>query len=759
LKGAKPWHQIPFQEVRYSTIESPCITQELTEINCFLSKIPVQYNQFMESEKGINFGTVEEITEISAMRQVTLLILVVLIVLKCNAQSGFVGDMASTNWTLYQDPGSTGTVNFTPTTLTMTSSNGLTFSFYQNLVYLYAPVSGNYSFHWMHTTADNHLYDDASYYLNGFYFSLTESMVQSAASGDVSFYAEAGTMIGFTVFTNDDAYGASTLVISNYTWPVLITGCMDPVACNYNALANDSASCTYALPYLTCLGTCVNDADGDGICDELEVVGCMDPIGCNYLASATDEAECTYPAIEHDCAGNCLDDADGDGVCDAFEVLGCQNPNGCNFEPLATDSGYCQVPAPGFNCNGACLNDSDGDGVCDENEIPGCNIAGSCNYYPYATDPIECTHPQFALDCNGVCLQDTDGDGVCNEFELAGCQDSSACNFDALATDSAACVFAVNGYQCDGTCVADQDGDGVCDALEIVGCSHPGACNYNPLSTDEGTCVFPLWGYDCWGNCLSDLDNDGVCDVNEIVGCTDSLACDFLPQATDSSSCSYPVFGYQCDGSCINDSDGDGICDEFEWAGCMDSLACNYDVLATDSSFCVYPQPELCNGVDDDCNGTPDDGLAMITYYVDNDNDGFGDGFLTTTCLTLGLGAAVLDGDCNDGDVFIHPGADEVLDNDIDEDCDGILGTGISEWNQESVALYPNPSSGEVIIQSMHDIYCQIQVMTLQGQVVREEKMQGKTTFNWSSLASGVYLVVITDEEGSITAMKWEKRD
>ncbi|NIR40671.1 MAG: hypothetical protein GWN07_32990, partial [Actinobacteria bacterium] len=32
---------------------------------------------------------------------------------------------------------------------------------------------------------------------------------------------------------------------------------------------------------------------------------------------------------------------------------------------------------------------------------------------------------------------------------------------------------------------------------------------------------------------------------------------------------------------------------------------------------------EVCNGVDDDCNGTIDDGVTT-TYYEDTDGDGFG---------------------------------------------------------------------------------------------------------------------------------------
>ena len=73
-----------------------------------------------------------------------------------------------------------------------------------------------------------------------------------------------------------------------------------------------------------CDGNCLNDADGDGVCDEFEVAGCTDAAACNYNADATDEdGSCTYAEEGYDCDGNCLNDMDGDGVCDEFEVAGC----------------------------------------------------------------------------------------------------------------------------------------------------------------------------------------------------------------------------------------------------------------------------------------------------------------------------------------------------------------------------------------------------------------------------------------------------
>ncbi len=55
--------------------------------------------------------------------------------------------------------------------------------------------------------------------------------------------------------------------------PTAVYGCMDELACNYNSTATISnGSCTYpAQTYLNCDGTCINDTDADGVCNELEV--------------------------------------------------------------------------------------------------------------------------------------------------------------------------------------------------------------------------------------------------------------------------------------------------------------------------------------------------------------------------------------------------------------------------------------------------------------------------------------------------------
>ena len=186
------------------------------------------------------------------------------------------------------------------------------------------------------------------------------------------------------------------------------TGCMDMTACNFDAAnefeANDE--CEYADAGYDCEGNCLMDMDMDGICDEFEVPGCTDNTACNYNADATDDdGSCVFAdeACE-ECAEDgsvVLNDADGDGVCDEDEIEGCFDETACNYNPDVTDvnNDLCEYAEDYYDCNGDCVNDADGDGVCDELEVAGCTNAIACNYDELATDDDgSCAFPGDACD-------------------------------------------------------------------------------------------------------------------------------------------------------------------------------------------------------------------------------------------------------------------------------------------------------------------------------------------------------------------------
>ena len=77
---------------------------------------------------------------------------------------------------------------------------------------------------------------------------------------------------------------------------------------------------------------------------------------------------------------------------------------------------------------------------------------------------------------------------------------------------------------------------------------------------------------------------------------------------------------------------------------------------------------EVCNGVDDDCDGTEDVDAVDAAGFVDADGDGFGDDRADRVCdLTVAVG-----GDCDDSDATVAPSRPERW-NGVDDDCDGTV--------------------------------------------------------------------------------------
>lgn len=207
------------------------------------------------------------------------------------------------------------------------------------------------------------------------------------------------------------------------------------------------------------------------------VSGCNDPVACNYSPSANaNDGTCNYPDPGYDCTGACAGDADSDGVCDANEYQGCGDEMACNFDALVDAENQvadsCQYPLDlygevYFNCNGTCINDADGDGTCDEDEVAGCTYSAACNYQAGATE--EDGSCQFAdpwRDCAGACLFDLNGDGICDEPGMGGCTYPEADNYDAAAAfDDGSCAFP------EGNCIFDSNGDGgvnITDLLDML---------------------------------------------------------------------------------------------------------------------------------------------------------------------------------------------------------------------------------------------------------------------------------------------------
>ncbi len=223
----------------------------------------------------------------------------------------------------------------------------------------------------------------------------------------------------------------------------------------------------------------------------------------------------------------------------------------------------------------------------------------------------------------------------------------------------------------------DVDGDGFFaeeDCDDADGSVHPGAeetcdgidndCDGLVDDADDS-----VEGQGTW---FADLDQDGfgnpasselACEAPE-GSVADDTDCDdlnpaFFPGA-DESDCTDPA-DYNCDGSVgFSDADGDGF------AACED---------CDDGSPTVSPLgTEVCDGVDNDCDGTvdEDDAVDAVTWFADSDVDGTGDDAVSVEACEAPSGYVSDDSDCDDTDGSVHPGALETCDG-LDNDCDALV--------------------------------------------------------------------------------------
>lgn len=85
---------------------------------------------------------------------------------------------------------------------------------------------------------------------------------------------------------------------------------------------------------------------------------------------------------------------------------------------------------------------------------------------------------------------------------------------------------------------------------------------------------------------------------------------------------------------------------------------------------------EVCDGVENNCDGQTDENFPLFTYHLDMKGDGFGGVNSMTSGDSLTPGYSTNPQDCNDGDSLIHPLASEVCDS-IDNNCNGIHNEGL----------------------------------------------------------------------------------
>jgi len=401
-------------------------------------------------------------------------------------------------------------------------------------------------------------------------------------------------------------------------------------------------------------GTFHADLDGDGYGDpDSTTVACDQPSNTVADDSDCDDSDATaFPGATETCDGDDEDcdalvddddpdvtgqttsylDLDGDGYGNAsYSLQSCEVPSGYVVNDLDCDDAHASANPLGTEvCDGL---DNDCDSDVDE-------------------------------DLDVTYYADADGDGHGDpDASLESCSEPSGyvtSGTDCDDTDPA--ISPVATEVCDG---ADNDCDGTTDQDAV----------------DAGT-----WYADADGDSFGDVDASstsceaGTQEVADDTDCDDSDAAD-NPDASEVCNDTDD----DCDGHVDDDDpdvadastfyaddDGDGYGD----AGDARSACEAPSGYVADDQDCDDAHPEaspagteVCDGLDNDCDGDIDDGLDQ-TWYADTDGDGHGDPDSTTVDCSEPSGHVSDATDCDDTDPAISPVATEVCDG-VDNDCDG----------------------------------------------------------------------------------------
>ena len=396
--------------------------------------------------------------------------------------------------------------------------------------------------------------------------------------------------------------------------PVL---CDDGIACTVDACLEEVRGCAYLAP----------DLDGDGY----GAISCLDAEG---------------NAVGDDC-----DDADADRFPGNVELC---DPEGRDEDCDFSTRGGLDEDRDGFE-SAACCNPTEGGGT---------TCGDDCN------DAVALVNPRGIEVCN---LRDDDCDGMDDAAEgltLSLYVDADRDGYgDGSAPRTEACVsqagFSVN--------------DGDCDDRPTVGVARspgqPEFCDVvdNDCDTrvDEMTVSVPWY---------ADADGDGFGDPSdELLSCTPIAGRSLLgTDCDDGASGRNPGVAELCNGlddDCsgladapagdgLEDDDLDGVADLL----CGGALGLDCDDL---SAAVGAGSSEICDGRDNDCDASFDEGVDMAVFYADRDGDGFGS---IGSGAFVGCGApsgfVAMAGDCADGDGERFPGSVEAC-NGRDDDCDG----------------------------------------------------------------------------------------
>ena len=624
------------------------------------------------------------------------------------------------------------TVIVTSTDIILNGSNDLNFNNggtdIQSQISFVVPTTTTYTFNWSYVTTDPDGPElDPAYYINNVLVQLTDNVGNDSQSGSVSINVTAGSTFGFALISADGIAGQATLTISNFNGISNITNgvlaCSAPVGyVANNSDCNDNLSSIHPGATEICnsfdddcdsqvddgvLTTYYADVDGDGY-----------GVNPGITTQENSTVIVTNNQIIINGADNFFPFSAGNVQSNISFVVPQNATYTFNWSYVTTD----EAPEfdPAYYINNTLVPLSNAFGVNSQSgSVSVAVTAGSTfGFAVVSTDGVAGSATLTITNFSGM-SNITAGVSACSAPSGGYVANNDDCNDSQNNINPGAAEFCnLIDDDCDGqideglnTYYADNDGDGFGAGPVTITCEQPvgfvlinGDCNDNsftikPSATelcnsldddcdglvDDGVPLITRYldnDGDGYGNMLSPSSNCfGTFPSNYVVNstdCNDNLSA-VNPAAIEvcnniDDNCNAQIDeGVQ--GVFYADADGDGFGSSIETYACSlptGFVANNAD--CNDGNSLINPgATEVCNTIDDNCDGQIDAGLN--TYYADIDGDGFGAGAVTITC-SPSAGFVLNNTDCNDNASAVYPGATEIC-NSIDDNCDTQIDEGV----------------------------------------------------------------------------------
>ena len=264
-------------------------------------------------------------------------------------------------------------------------------------------------------------------------------------------------------------------------------------------------------------------------------------------------------------------------------------------------------------------------------------------------------------------FRDVDGDGFGNpQDSQTVCDVPDGYSLTASdCDDTNAMFYPGQGESCDGF---DEDCDGEVDELPVDGTVYYEDTDGDGVGIEgvaQSFCAEPESGWTVVSGACDDADAARAPGHEEVCNEIDDDCDEAIDQdAVDSTTWFF-------------DGDADGYGDVAITVQACD-LPDGYSANSTDcddSANGTFPgADEYCAGGDENCDGATNEDTAVdaLPWYLDDDEDGYGAGTATVSCVAPADHVAS-DTDCADDDGAVSPAATEVCDDTVDDDCDGRL--------------------------------------------------------------------------------------